>query len=245
MPVVRIPFPIYVPKFFLQQLRRWHRWLVRKQLEGPGPNLWGDRQVEWSFIAAHMPTGPGLALDFGPGDSYMGLIAVRRNFRVLALDLERPTVPWRHPGVSFIRGNLLRPPFRNECLDLIINCSTVEHVGLRGRFGVQEDRPEGDLEAMAILRDLLKPGCRMLLTIPVGEDHVFSPLHRVYGRQRLPRLLKDYAVRVEEYWVKDGTNRWIAANKEAALSFTPSVGSWDPMDNVYALGCFVLEKRPG
>ncbi|MGC9025812.1 MAG: hypothetical protein ACP5NB_13460, partial [Chloroflexia bacterium] len=48
----------------------------------------------------------------------------------------------------------------------------------------------------------------------------------------------------EAFWVKDQENRWVQADKEAALSFQASAGSWDPLQNVYALGCFVLRK-PG
>jgi len=127
-----------------------------------------------------------------------------------------------------------------EHFDLIINCSTVEHVGLVGRYGVTESRPNGDLEAMARLRELMKPGGVMLLTIPVGQDAVFEPLCRVYGAQRLPQLLNGYTVEKEVFWVKDDQNRWVLCDKETALDFKALACSWDPMENVYALGCFVL-----
>ena len=38
-------------------------------------DLKGDRNVEWSWVAAEMPEGPGMALDFGPGGSQLSTIA--------------------------------------------------------------------------------------------------------------------------------------------------------------------------
>jgi hypothetical protein len=92
--------------------------------------------------------------------------------------------------------------------DLVINCSTVEHVGLTGRYRVTKRRPDGDSETMARLRDLMKPGGIMLLTIPVGQDAVYSPRHRIYGNERLPRLIEGYCIEKEAFWVKDKQNRW-------------------------------------
>ena len=106
-----------------------------------------------------------------------------------------------------------------------------------------EDRPNDDLEAMARLRQLMKPDGVMLLTIPVGQDTVFVPFHRVYGKEWLPCLLDNYLVEREAFWVKDQENRWVPCDRETALNFEASVHG-GPLQNVYALGCFVLRK-PG
>ncbi|OHB70915.1 MAG: hypothetical protein A2W17_04020 [Planctomycetes bacterium RBG_16_41_13] len=96
---------------------------------------------------------------------------------------------------------------------------------------------------MSKLRDLMKPGGIMLLTIPVGRDAVYDPLHRVYGMKRLFHLLDGYAIEKEAFWIKDRENRWVICNKETALNFKTSAGSWNPLQNIYALGCFVLRKK--
>ena len=132
------------------------------------------------------------------------------------MDLEPVNWPYDHSEVRFLRGDILKLPLPKQHFDLVINCSTVEHVGLAGRYGVTENRSEGDLEAMSRLQELLKPGGVMLLTIPVGQDAVFEPLCRVYGTRRLPRLLEHYKVEKEEYWVKDSQNRWIISDRETA-----------------------------
>jgi SAM-dependent methyltransferase len=189
-----------------------------------------------------MPSGPGEALDFGAGGGLLGLVAAQRGFNVTAVDLQPIELPYLHERLSLLQGDVLELSLPLEHYDLIINCSTVEHVGLVGRYGVEKNQPDGDLEAMKRLRVLMKPSGLMLLTIPLGRDAVFAPLCRVYGQERLPLLLKGYAVQAEVYWVKDPSNRWVPSDRETAMCFEASAGSWDPLQNVYALGCFVLRS---
>ena len=125
--------------------------------------------------------------------------------------------PYQHSGMTFLQGDILELPLEEGGFDLVLNCSTVEHVGLSGRYGVSEQQDDGDLTAMTRLRALMKPGATMLLTVPVGRDGVFLPLHRVYGKKRLPRLLEGFQVEHSEFWVKDSENRWIASD-EASFS---------------------------
>jgi 2-polyprenyl-3-methyl-5-hydroxy-6-metoxy-1,4-benzoquinol methylase len=238
---VNAAVPIYLPGLLYRLLRRLKQRIVSHHKDNhPVVNLLGDRDIEWSWIASQMPSGPGEALDFGPGSSHLGLIAAQRGFNVTAVDLEPVQWPYVHPQLRFVQGDILKLSLPKEHFDLVINCSTIEHVGLAGRYGVTEDRPDGDLEAMARLRELMKPGGVMLLTIPVGQDAVFAPLCRVYGAQRLPRLLEGYIVEKEVFWVKGSENRWTLCNKETALNFEASAGSWNALQNVYALGGFIL-----
>lgn len=242
MPTARVTIPVYVPARLYGPLRKLKHAVTRPPVTC---NLWGDRDVEYSFIAAYMPTGPGHVLDFGSGASYMSLLAALRGYEVTALDLEPQTFPWRHPAVRFIQGDLLRLELPRNYFDLVINCSTVEHVGLAGRYSVTESRPDGDLEAMSVLRELMKPGALMLLTLPVGRDAIFPPLCRVYGWERLARLLSGFAIEREIFWVKAAANQWVECARDTALAFEARAGSWDPLRNVYALGCFALRKPHG
>lgn len=209
---------------------------VKKRL----PNLAGDRDIEWSWVSSQIPSGEGEALDFGPGGSFLGLIAAQRGFNVTAVDLVPIQWDYVHARLQFICGDILKLSLPTKHFDLVINCSTIEHVGLAGRYGVTKNNPDGDLEAMAHLREIMKPGGTMLLTIPVGIDAVFAPFHRVYGAQRLPRLLEGYKVEKEVFWVKDNQNRWVPCDRDAALNFQASAGSSNQLKNVYALGFFTL-----
>lgn len=240
---VTVTVPVYLPDWLYQMLRPLrHKVKAIRVGACRSANLLGDRDIEWSWTTAQMPSGTGEALDFGPGRSHLSLIAAQRGFNVTSVDVESIRWPYVHSRLHFIRGDILKLPLPEEHFDLVINCSTVEHVGLAGRYGVTEYRADGDLEAMFRLQQLMKPGGVMLLTIPVGQDAIFAPLCRVYGRERLPRLLGGYLVEKEAFWVKDRENRWVHCDRDTALDFEAAAGSWDPLRNVYALGCFVLRK---
>ena len=232
MSVVEIP--VYVPGWLRQTLRH-----IKRTMLGPAHttlDLCGDRDLEWSFVASQLPYGPGDALDFGCDGTCLSLIAARRGFKVLAIDLERHALPWQHPNREFVQGDVLELTLPHAKFDLVINCSSVEHVGLAGRYGVSEERSDGDLEAMRRLRELMKPGAVQLLTVPLGRDNVFRPWHRVYGEKRLPALLEGYEVMRAEFWRKSQERGWAACDREEALSFKAE-------RTIYALGCFVL-RRP-
>ena len=46
-----------------------------------------------------------------------------------------------------------------------------------------------------------------------------APWCRVYGLQRLPKLLGLFVVTKEEYWVKNSKNQWVRTVREDALNF--------------------------
>jgi hypothetical protein len=118
--------------------------------------------------------------------------------------------------------------------DLVINCSTIEHVGLSGRYNAREE-PDGDLVAMRALCRLMKPDGHMLLTLPLGQDAVVRPLHRIYGPARLPRLLAGYSRTEATFWRKAQANVWSQCAEAEALAEHGS-------DHYYALGTLVLTK---
>jgi SAM-dependent methyltransferase len=228
-----------VEKFLWRSTRKLHPLLINayeRVGRGPVPNLSGDRDIEYSFVAANIANGPGLALDFGCGKSWMALLAARKGYDVTAIDLEDVSFRYDHPHLDFRKGDLAHMQLPMDSLDLIINCSSIEHVGLVGRYGVASENPDGDLEAMAIMRRLLKPEHEMLLTIPVGRDHIFPPRHRIYGNERLPQLLEGWEVVIKEFWGKNGANQWSSFDEVASLER-------EPLENYYGLGLFVL-RRP-
>lgn len=237
---ISVDVPVWLHRF----LRSVKRSMVgaRTYVGEKSLNIWGDRDVEYSWIGSHLPCGPGEALDFGSGTSYLALLCALRGFDVTALDLRSIDRHYAHPALHFVQGDVFTVHLPAGHFDIIINCSSIEHVGLAGRYGVVDQQPDGDLVAMRRLLDLMKPGALMLLTIPVGQDSVFMPVHRVYGVERLPRLLDGFEVQKEMFWVKDSENRWIVSDKEAALQFQASGASSDPSLVIYGLGCFVLRK---
>ncbi|HKI99148.1 MAG TPA: class I SAM-dependent methyltransferase [bacterium] len=158
---------------------------------------------------------------------------------VIGFDLKPAKVPFAAPNLTYIQGDILNDQLPEGPFDTIINCSTTEHIGLSGRYGNREEA-DGDLTAMGLLREkLARPDGRMLFTIPVGIDGVYRPYHRIYGAERLPRILSGYEVVEEAYYAKtDGVNVWRPVSRERALAVQGS-------DRFYALGLFVLQAVHG
>lgn len=199
-------------------------------------DLTGDRDLEWAWVAAQILDSPGRVLDLGPSGSLTPLIPAFRNADVIGLDLSPPHVPFSVPGLKYVTGDILHGGLPDGNFDTIVNCSTTEHIGLSGRYGSTEDA-DGDLKAMALLRERLSgPSARMVFTIPVGRDSVERPYHRIYGQERLPKVLDGFKVQRQMYFAKVGQlNVWQPVAKEVALDVKGSA-------SFYALGLFVLQR---
>ncbi len=217
-------------------LRNYLRELGANLLEPPTPNDKGNREVEYSFIASHLTKVSEdegqRALDFGSGGSWMGLLTSRLGYKTAAIDLESWVFSFLHPNFDFSQSDLLQSPLPSNSFDLIINCSTIEHVGLI-RYGNRLADLDGDLKAMKALRQALKPNGTMLLTTTVGKDKLVPSVHRIYGPERLVKLLEDWIIEKEEFWDKNSCNQWIQTTKELALQVEGN-------DHYYALALFVL-----
>ncbi|HST16937.1 MAG TPA: class I SAM-dependent methyltransferase [Gaiellaceae bacterium] len=211
--------------------------LSRKALEDPsrGPSLSGDRDVEWAWCLGGLRSEPGRILDLGAGSGILSLAAAFHGHEVVSVDLEPCSFQFSANEIEYVQGDFNRMTFEDRSFDQILNCSTIEHFGLGGRYGSAAD-DTADLEAMRTLSRLLRPGGDMLLTIPVGRDDVFAPRHRIYGEERLPRLLEAFAISDEIYWRKNEADRWLRVPREIAIQ---QLGS----PTLYALGLFRLTVR--
>jgi SAM-dependent methyltransferase len=204
--------------------------------DGAGRTLAGDREIEWTWTLAHVRRGPGRVLDFGSGNGMMALgAAFAGNDEVVAVDLLPEQYPFHPDGIEYVHADFNELDLAAGSFDQIINCSSVEHVGLAGRYGAA-DEPDGDLRAMEKMHRILKPDGDMVLTIPVGLDAVHSPLHRIYGEERLPRLLEHWQIREERYWAKPRDDRFEPVTREQALAVAGSA-------SYYALGLYVVTPR--
>lgn len=197
--------------------------------------LAGDREIEWTWTLAHVRRRPGRVLDFGSGNGMMALGALFAGGDVVAVDLEPEQYPFHPDRIDYVQGDFNELELEPDSFDQILNCSSVEHVGLAGRYG-SPDEVDGDLRAMEKMARILKPDGDMVLTIPVGRDALHAPNHRIYGDERLPQLLEHWEIREESYWAKPRSQRFEPVPREQALAETGSA-------SYYALGLFVVTPR--
>ena len=226
---------------FRQLIKILGHLIIRLSDFGKNPailDLTGDRNIEWAWVVAHLPENPDAVLDFGCEESFLGLTAAVKGGDVTGLDIQKVHLSYHIDNFKIEKGDILNMDFGKTKFDVIINCSSIEHVGLAGRYN-NPDVVDGDLMAMKRLRNLLKePEGMMILTVPVAKDAVFPPWHRVYGTKRLHLLLRGFQIIKKEFWSKrSGRNVWVRVNEEEALAVQPS-------KTFYSLGCFILKLAP-
>lgn len=196
------------------------------------PNLDDDRQIEWSWAIKYLPHNK-MVLDIGCCYSIISATAARLGNQVVGVDIN-DEINYSFENFRFVQGDFNSLDI-NEKFDAVVLASTVEHVGLSGRYNSPED-VDGDLKMMQKIKDLLLEDGEVILTIPVGKDVVFKPFHRVYGSDRLPKLLADFEVLEREFWVKFDKIKWEKVSQQRALTEEGS-------DCYYGLGLFKLKLK--
>jgi predicted SAM-dependent methyltransferase len=105
--------------------------------------------------------------------------------------------------------------FADSLFDAVYAVSTLEHLGLSGRYGVTQEDLEGDVKALKEIGRILRPGGTLLCTVPFGrEAKVIKPLQRVYDRLSLERLFRDWLKKDEVYYYQNSDGWWLPISRE-------------------------------
>ena len=114
-------------------------------------------------------------------------------------------------GVSYLYGDLRELPFRDNWFDGAACVSTLEHIGMDNRIYGDQRPPASDpaAEAAAVLRELrrvVRPGGRLLLSVPFGHAENFGWFWQ-FDAHALSELVGEYtAIDVFRYF-EDGWRR--------------------------------------
>jgi SAM-dependent methyltransferase len=147
-------------------------------------------EIPWAFRAlGDVPPGARI-LDFGPRRTRS-----RCPWRPWATRSPRSTCASTPSSIPTSPGSP-RPLEEWEAepasFDVVMCVSTLEHVGLDW-YGKQRGGESADREALARLRELLRPEGLLVLTVPYGRAEVDS-LQRRYDRAGLDALLEGWTV---------------------------------------------------
>jgi hypothetical protein len=140
-----------------------------------------EQVLEVPLLIRHLRPDDGKILDFGGFESLLPLSLAALGHQVTVLD-QRP-YPFTHENLTAecrdIFGDLtgLARDF-----DAVISISTIEHLGLGGYGDTRRD--DGDRLGVERLWSLVRPGGRLLATVPAGAAAVHAG-YRVYDRRRL------------------------------------------------------------
>jgi len=173
-----------------------------------------ERCYEYAFtiekLREHGFTGKSL-FDVGSATSPLpGVVAALGN-RVVCVDIRRWPMVW--PGLTTVEGSIFDAKLPEGSFDGATCISTIEHVGL-GRFGDQPD-PEGDLACMRRIRELLRPGGLVVLSMPYGRPTVVFPAHRVYSSFRVQSLAEGFEILEKRYYAPlEKPRSWVPCTEE-------------------------------
>ncbi|GHV01164.1 hypothetical protein AGMMS49521_0770 [Campylobacterota bacterium] len=117
--------------------------------------------------------------------------------KVFVVDYNKPVC--EHPNIEVLSHEELKNS--GIVADVAFSYSSFEHDGL-GRYG-DPISPSGDLRAMGEAREFLADGGMLFLGVPMGQDCLVWNAHRIYGKIRLPMLLKGF--RAEDVFDVYGT----------------------------------------
>jgi hypothetical protein len=127
----------------------------------------------------------------------------------LVTTLEYGSITSTHPRVRALTPGAMRSAALSYMgsFDAVASYSSLEHSGL-GRYG-DAMNPWGDRLAMARAWCLTRPGGRVALGVPGGDDRIEYNLHRVYGPVQLPHMFANW----KQIWRSSGTGQhtiWVA-----------------------------------
>lgn len=151
-------------------------------------------------------------------DGFVAHVAAFREIEVLDIR-PNPEVPHR---IRFHRLDLMAPlpeEWKRAC-DSLSCLHALEHFGL-GRYGDPID-PAGHEKALANLTEMLLPGGRLYLSVPIGRQRVEFNAHRVFAVPTVLDLLqRNFQMEALHYvddsgWLHLGSD-WLSP--EAAGSF--------------------------
>lgn len=175
------------------------------------------RVIEYSFVIQKLGSAKGeKVLDIGCTSRWNLLPAslAGLGWEVYGIDIRQ--MKFRHPNFHFVSGDISNTGFPDSFFDAVCAISTIEHIGLSGRFGVNQDDPQGDAKAVKEVQRIIRPGGTFLVTVPYGQRAIVHPLHKVYDKAWLKDLFADWRIKNEIYYAYDEEGYWEIVPEEVA-----------------------------
>ena len=169
-----------------------------------------ERIVEIPFVFRHLGVSVGArVLDFGGTGSPLAMHIASLGCDVTIFDLR--SYGLGHPNLHQVVGDFLAVPAEEATYDVALVISAVEHAGLAA-YG-EDEFGDGDLRVMDRIWQSLRPGGRLILTVPFGRAGRTS-WYRVYDRASLGRLVDRFEIVVAEFYEGVGRTAWIPSTAE-------------------------------
>jgi len=142
-----------------------------RRIEGPSES--DERVIEIPWVLSRLGSGRVLEVGFAFAEpAYISGLLEAAPSELVGVDLADAEVP----GMETVRADVRELPFPDADFDQVLLVSTLEHVGADNeRYGVEgEADGSGMRAALRELRRVLRPGGRVLVTVPLGEPEDYG-----------------------------------------------------------------------
>ena len=173
------------------------------------------RMIEYSFVIAKLVSlTKGRLLDVGCVARLNPVPATFASIGWEVYGIDMRQFKFTFPNFHFILGDVTKTDFPDNFFDAVSAVSTLEHIGLRGRYGITNYDPEGDAKALREIKRILRRGGRLLVTLPFGEGKRQATLNRVYNRDNLKELFSGWEIKDKIFYSQDSRGFWIPVVEE-------------------------------
>jgi 2-polyprenyl-3-methyl-5-hydroxy-6-metoxy-1,4-benzoquinol methylase len=153
--------------------------------QGPPSVIISEQVIENAFVLRELDSSVRKVLDFGAFESTLPLALAALGLEVTVVDQRR--YPFSAERLQVLQHDILKPMTTLAAeFDVVYSISTIEHVGL-GHYG-DPAVPDGDRVALAHLWEKVRPGGRLIVTVPAGRPSVQRG-YRVYDEGVLAAVL--------------------------------------------------------
>jgi SAM-dependent methyltransferase len=214
-----------------------------------------ERAVEYPWVFTRLKDQSALLLDAG-STLNQGFVLSKRLIaqKTTVIYTLSPEPVYSSSKVSYIYGDLRQTILRDKIFDEITCISTLEHIGMDNTMLYTQDKAfnesnrEGYSLALQEFNRLLKPGGRLLITVPFGIPMNIKWLQQ-YDREELQKIVEVFAGQLVESTFYHYTQQgWQLSDMETCAQCEYyDIHSGKPFDPDYAaaaraVACLVLEK---
>lgn len=176
-----------------------------------------DRYIEYSFVIKNLPKPPNRVLDIGCAGSFFPLLLASFGYETYGIDIRNYPIinKLEFENFKFTKESSIRTQFPAEFFDTVVAILSLEHIGIGGRYAIVEDL-DGDLKTMAEIWRILKPDGTVFLTITYGKNIIMRLYMRLYYKERIREISRNFIIKKEEYYLQDEDDDWIRCTEDDA-----------------------------
>jgi len=178
-----------------------------------------ERIIEYSFIIEKLAsTTKGKVLDVGCTARINCLPATLASLGWQVWGIDMREFKFNHTNFKFVFGDIRETDFPDNFFDAVYAVSTLEHIGLNGRYGVTNEDPKGDAKAATEIARILRPDGVLLCTLPYAREvKIIRRLQKIYDKSSLDRLFSNWTRRDERWYYQKDDSYWTLLSEEDAL----------------------------